>query len=637
VAGSFTLGAGSNFDDLGIMSVAGPFDPGTGNPTANNTVGGIFTAASGSSVTTDAATWEVLAGGQLFVAGGASFTDVSGGSLLVDAGGNVTDQGSITVVGTLTSAQHGTIVVDYAGQLSTQGTGQFDNQGTLLVWNNPADIASGTPLGATQLNAKATSNGSPLAGTFSYTLTDDTTSANGAVLNAGNGQVLNVTFTPNDTADYNGASAQVSINVGGSVQTTPTVSAPSLSTTYDGAPQAYPTGSVTVTGVNGLNSSDGILRFTYNGVSTVPTNAGTYTVVVTFTPNDTVHYTIATTTTTWTIKQLAVNLTGSRTYDGTTTASASILSVANKIGNDNVTVVSGSGTLAGANAGLESIVSFGTLTLGGTAVNNYTLSGATGSVTIGQATPAITWTNPCPIASFTPLSSKQLNAVANVAGANGSGFVYSPAAGALLSVGTHTLSATFTPADSTNYKTATATVQLVVLGSGVTVVGNQVYFVSAGANSTSQVLISPAGSSNTGSTGITINGTTYSQSFSTINVMVQDGNLTVQMASSLTINAVVTGGNGNDKVQLGNGSNSVTLGNGNDTVQLGNGNNQVVVLGNGNDNVLLGNGSFDSVTVGTGNDTITFGNGSNNTVFLPSTGKHHDTITFGSGSNNTIQ
>src|SRR5262249_46843503 len=163
-------------------------------------------------------------------------------------------------------------------------------------------------------------------------------------------------------------------------------------------------------------------------------------------------------------------------YDGTATASASILSVANKIGNDNVTVVSGSGTLAGANAGLESIVSFGTLTLGGTAASNYTLIGATGSVTVGQATPTITWNNPSPIAYFTPLGSKQLNAVANVAGANGFGFVYSPAAGTLLSVGTRTLSVTFTPADSTNYKTATATVQVVVLGSGVTVVGNQVYF-----------------------------------------------------------------------------------------------------------------------------------------------------------------
>ena len=58
----------------------------------------------------------------------------------------------------------------------------------------------------------------------------------------------------------------------------------------------------------------------------------------------------------------------------------------------------------------------------------------------------------------------------------------------------------------------------------------------------------------------------------------------------LTINAVVTAGNGNDNVQLGNGNNIVTLGNGNDNIQAGSGSN-TVTAGNGNDNVQLGNGS----------------------------------------------
>ena len=41
-------------------------------------------------------------------------------------------------------------------------------------------------------------------------------------------------------------------------------------------------------------------------------------------------------------------------------------------------------------------------------------------------------------------------------------FVYSPAAGTVLAVGTHTLSVTFTPTDLTRYTTATATQTLVV-------------------------------------------------------------------------------------------------------------------------------------------------------------------------------
>ena len=308
VANSFTLGTESNFDDFGIMSVGGNFDPGTGYPGNNDEVGGAFNAGPGSTVTTDAATWEVLAGGSLNLAAGADFTVASGGALQVDGGGSMTDQGNLTVEGTLTSAKLSTIVVDYNGQLSTQDGGLPSIQGTLLTWNNPAaNICYGTPLSTTQLDATAN-----IPGAFSYT------PASGTVLPAGNGQVLNVTFTPYDTADNSSASAQVLVNVVGG-QTTPTVSAPPESATYTGSSQGYPTSDVTVTGANGLDSSDGALSFTYNGSSTAPTTAGTYSVVVTFTPTDTTDYTDGMTTTTWTISPATptVNATPqSTTYTG---------------------------------------------------------------------------------------------------------------------------------------------------------------------------------------------------------------------------------------------------------------------------------------------------------------------------------
>jgi hypothetical protein len=85
---------------------------------------------------------------------------------------------------------------------------------------------------------------------------------------------------------------------------------------------------------------------------------------------------------TLTVNALAVWLTGSRLYDGTATAAASILSVANLVGSDVVTVASGSATLAGADAGVQAIASVGTLALSGPAAGNYTLVGAGGSVTI---------------------------------------------------------------------------------------------------------------------------------------------------------------------------------------------------------------------------------------------------------------
>jgi len=56
--------------------------------------------------------------------------------------------------------------------------------------------------------------------------------------------------------------------------------------------------------------------------------------------------------------------------------------VANIVGSDVVNVASGSATLAAATVGSETITSIGTLTLGGGAAANYTLTGASGSVTI---------------------------------------------------------------------------------------------------------------------------------------------------------------------------------------------------------------------------------------------------------------
>ena len=81
VAGNFTMGDTSFFVDYGTMSVSGIFDPGTGDPSNPDIVSGTFNAAAGSSVTTNTATWEVLAGGHLDVAAGAAFTVAAGGAL----------------------------------------------------------------------------------------------------------------------------------------------------------------------------------------------------------------------------------------------------------------------------------------------------------------------------------------------------------------------------------------------------------------------------------------------------------------------------------------------------------------------------------------------------------------------------
>jgi CSLREA domain-containing protein len=74
--------------------------------------------------------------------------------------------------------------------------------------------------------------------------------------------------------------------------------------------------------------------------------------------------------------------------------------------------------------------------------------------------PTISWSLPQPIVFGTTLSSTQLNATADVPGT----FVYNPAAGTILTVGDgQTLSVTFTPADTVNYNTVDAAVQIDVL------------------------------------------------------------------------------------------------------------------------------------------------------------------------------
>jgi hypothetical protein len=77
---------------------------------------------------------------------------------------------------------------------------------------------------------------------------------------------------------------------------------------------------------------------------------------------------------------------------------------------------------------------------------------------VNEVTPTITWATPSPITYGAGLGSNQLNATASVAGT----FVYTPTAGTVLGAGAQTLTATFTPTDTTDYKTATANVTLIV-------------------------------------------------------------------------------------------------------------------------------------------------------------------------------
>ncbi len=90
---------------------------------------------------------------------------------------------------------------------------------------------------------------------------------------------------------------------------------------------------------------------------------------------------------------------------------------------------------------------------------NFAASSGSSVLVVTRAPTVITWPTPAAIPVGTALSGQQLNATANIPATP----VYTPPAGTVLSTGTHTLSVTFTPADTTDYAPATQQVSLAVL------------------------------------------------------------------------------------------------------------------------------------------------------------------------------
>jgi hypothetical protein len=329
---------------------------------------------------------------------------VQGGTVTFTADGvtlsNVTVvNGAASLTGVvLHGGQHviGAIYAGTSGEVgSTAGaqTVQVAKATPTLTWATPAPITTTTPLSSTQLDATATGvNGATLAGTFVYV------PAAGTTLSAGT-HILSVTFTPTDTTDYAGAADVVQIQVNATATATAFTVTPA-SSTYGQALTL--TAQVT------------------NTTGTTPVNGGT----VTFTSD----------------------------------------SVA--IGN--MPVVNGAATLTGVT------LTAGTHVLGAAyspATGETGSTATTKTVTIGKATPTLTWPTPAPISSTTPLSAEQLDATAAGVGTTGAlagTFVYTPASGTL-SVGIHTLSVTFTPTDAVDYTTATKSVQIQVVNTNTQV------------------------------------------------------------------------------------------------------------------------------------------------------------------------
>ena len=131
---------------------------------------------------------------------------------------------------------------------------------------------------------------------------------------------------------------------------------------------------------------------------------------------------------------------------------------------------------------------------------DYTAATAIVTLTVNQATPVIAWATPPPIVSGTALSSMQLDTSSTVAGT----FIYSPAAGTVLAVGSQALSVTFTPTDTTDYTTATASVTLTV-NQGTSTLSIDATSVGFGNVALNQPATQTLTLSSTGTSSVTVN------------------------------------------------------------------------------------------------------------------------------------
>ncbi len=154
----------------------------------------------------------------------------------------------------------------------------------VIAWSTPAAIDYGTPLSATQLDATASSNSSPVTGKLVYS------PASRKVLPAG-AQTLTVKFTPSSIADYDDAagSTQVLVNPINSTTTiTKTVPAAPISgqavTVYFTVTAAYgkPTGSVTVSSNNGGPTCTGTVTVGKGTCSLTFSTSGFYTLTAAY-------------------------------------------------------------------------------------------------------------------------------------------------------------------------------------------------------------------------------------------------------------------------------------------------------------------------------------------------------------------
>ena len=459
-----------------------------------------MTAQSRPTVTTptsaSVATSTATLGGTVTAAGDTSLLDV--GVVYAPTASNPAPQLDGTSVTNLTStAATGVMALSATGL--TAGTeysyAAYATNSVGTTYTSVAAITTGpvptltfaTPTAATVTNGATLSNTATSTlsgagyGAISYTsgaLSIATVDAATGLVTAVSAGTTTITATQALAAGYNNTGSNTYVLTVGKATPTVTWATPSA-ITYGTA--------LSATQLNATGSVPGTI--VYSPASGTTPSVGTSTLTATFTPTDTANYNGASRT---------VSLVVSKATPTVTWETPSGISYGNALSE---TQLNATASVAGAivyspASGTTPGVGTSTLTATFTPTDTANYNGASGTVSlvVSKATPSLTWASPSAITYGTALSATQLNATASVAGA----IVYSPASGTTPSVGTQTLTATFTPTDTANYDSASASVALAVV---VAAPGAPTAISATTANGEATVTFTAP--SNTGSSAIT--------------------------------------------------------------------------------------------------------------------------------------
>ncbi len=230
-------------------------------------------------------------------------------------------------------------------------------------------------------------------------------------------------------------------------------------------------GTLSSTQLNATSTTAG--TFAYSpAAGTIESTAGIVTLTATFTPSSPSTYSSVVAS----VPLLVVNppktpvitwATPAAIPVGSTLSSTQLNATAAAPGS--TTALAGTFVYTPAAGAVESTIGNQTLSVTFTPTDTIDYTTATATVTLpvaAKAVPVITWPTPAPVLTGTALSATQLDATATAPGGTSAlpgTFAYTPVAGTVENLaGNQTLSVTFTPTDTLDYATATATVSLTV-------------------------------------------------------------------------------------------------------------------------------------------------------------------------------